>query len=253
MNTPLVSIITPCYNAAATISQTIESVLAQTYENWEMLVIDNCSTDNSASFIKSYVEQDNRIKYLKTDRNSGSSAMPRNVGMENAIGEYIAMLDADDLWLPEKLAEQIDFLETNHYGFVYSDYEKMTFDGMRNDRIIKGRTVSTYRNTLGSNDIPCLTVLIRKELLNKVRFEFDPPGREDWVVWLKLLKAENNAYNTGKVHALYRQAKTSLTGNKYTMLKKQWYVLRKIEKIMFLPAIYYILIYMCKGYLKYRK
>ena len=253
MNLPLVSIITPCYNATSTISQTIESVLAQTYGYWEMLIVDNCSTDNSASIVKSFVERDNRIKYLKTDRNSGSSAMPRNIAIENAKGEYIAMLDADDVWLPDKLAEQIDFIEKHHYDFVYSDYEKMTFDGMRNNRIIKGRAVSTYNNILGSNEIPCLTVLIRKKLFNNVRFEFDPPGREDWVVWLKLLKSGHNANNTGKIHAVYRQAKTSLTGNKYAMIKKQWYVLRKIERIPFLTAVPHILAYMCKGYIKYRK
>lgn len=173
--------------------------------------------------------------------------MPRNIAIENAKGEYIAMLDADDVWLPDKLAEQIDFIEKHHYDFVYSDYEKMTFDGMRNNRIIKGRAVSTYNNILGSNEIPCLTVLIRKKLFNNVRFEFDPPGREDWVVWLKLLKSGHNAYNTGKIHAVYRQAKTSLTGNKYAMIKKQWYVLRKIERIPFLTAVPHILAYMCKG------
>lgn len=253
MNTPLVSIIIPCYNAAATIRQSIESVLAQTYRNWEMLIVDNCSTDNSASIINEYAGRDRRIRYLKTDRNSGSSAMPRNVGLDHASGELVAMLDADDMWLSDKLTDQVAFMEKHHYDFVYSDYEKMSSDGARNGRVIRGRTVSTYRNTLGSNDIPCLTVLIRKTLFDKVRFEFDPPGREDWVAWLKLLKNGNNAYNTGKVHALYRQAATSLTGNKYAMSKKQWYVLRKKERIALLPALYYILVYVCKGYLKYRK
>lgn len=253
MNTPLVSIITPCYNAAATIRQTIESVLVQTYRNWEMLIVDNCSTDGSASIIKEYAGRDGRIIYLKTDRNSGSSAMPRNVGLDNAAGELVAMLDADDMWLAEKLAEQVAFMEAHRCNFVYSDFEKIAPDGTRSGRVIRGRTVSTYRNTLGSNAIPCLTVLIRKTLFDKVRFEFDPPGREDYVVWLKLLKAGNNAYNTGKVHALYRQSKTSLTGNKYAMFRKQWYVLRKKERIALFPALHYILVYACKGYLKYRK
>ena len=148
MNTPLVSIITPCYNAAATIRQTIESVLAQTYRNWEMLIVDNCSMDGSVSIIKEYARRDRRIRYLKTDRNSGSSAMPRNVGLDHASGDLVAMLDADDMWLPDKLTDQVVFMEKHHYDFVYSDYEKMASDGTRNGRVIRGRTVSTYRKTL---------------------------------------------------------------------------------------------------------
>lgn len=253
MRFPLVSIITPCYNASGFIQQTIESVLNQTYFNWEMLIVDNCSTDDSASIIQSYARQDKRIKYLKTEKNSGSPAVPRNVGLDHAIGEYIAMLDADDLWMSTKLKEQLHFMEINDFDFVYSNYEKMDYEGARNGRIIEGRYVSTYKNTLRSCDIPCLTVLMKRELIKDIRFEFDPPGKEDFVVWLKILKTGYKAYNTGKVHALYRQAKNTVSGNKFIMFKRQWYVLRNIEKVGIFSACCYVAIYACKGYLKYIK
>lgn len=250
---PLVSIITPCYNASVFIQQTIDSVINQTYPYWELLVVDDCSTDDSTSIIRYYAEKDKRIKYLSTEKASGSPAKPRNIGLDNAAGDYIAMLDADDFWLPMKLEEQIRFLENNRYDFVYSDYEKVDCEGKRCGRIVKGRLVSTYNNTLNSNDIPCLTTLIKKELVNNVRFEFEPPGREDFVVWLKILKAGHKAYNTGKVHALYRQDKNSISGDKFIMFKRQWYVLRNIEKLDLFSAVSCILKYAIRGYFKYLK
>ena len=111
MKNKLVSIITPCYNAASVLSETIGSVRAQTYGEWEMLVVDDCSTDGSDKIAQEYARRDPRIRYLKTERPSGSPTVPRNLGLEAARGEYVAFLDADDLWLPEKLEEQVRFLE----------------------------------------------------------------------------------------------------------------------------------------------
>lgn len=253
INSSLVSIITPCYNASAFIVQTIESVLSQTYKKWELLIIDDCSTDNSADIIMRYVKKDNRIKYLKTEKKSGSPAMPRNVGLKYAQGDYIAFLDADDVWLPKKLEEQLLFMESKGYDFIYSDYEKIAIDGTRLGRVVRGRMISTYSNTLESNDIPCLTVLIKKKLIDEISFNFYPPAKEDFVVWLKIMKANTIAYNTGKVHALYRQSNSTLSADKLVMFKRQWYVLRKVEKLRLLSAIYFIFTYSFKGFLKYIK
>ena len=115
MSTLKVSVITPCYNAGVTIINTIESVIAQTYTDWEMLIVDDSSSDNSADVIKEYASKDSRIKYLRTEKPSGSPALPRNIGIENAVGKYIAFFDADDVWLPDKLQWQVDFLEKNGY------------------------------------------------------------------------------------------------------------------------------------------
>lgn len=110
----LVSIVTPCYNAERYIADTIASVQAQTYTKWEMMVVDDCSTDNSAEVIKRLAREDSRIKYFKTDKPSGSPTKPRNIALDKARGEYIAFLDADDLWLPQKLEEQLAFMTSQH-------------------------------------------------------------------------------------------------------------------------------------------
>lgn len=131
------------------IAQTIESVLTQTYPYWEMLIVDDCSTDRSAEIIQTYVKRDLRIKYFRTDHPSGSPSLPRNIAMEQAQGEYIAFLDSDDAWLPSKLEEQVIFIRSGPYDFIYSDYEKMAWDGKRNQRLIRARRISSFLGYVG--------------------------------------------------------------------------------------------------------
>ena len=171
MSTLKVSVITPCYNAGVTIINTIESVIAQTYTDWEMLIVDDSSSDNSADVIKEYASKDSRIKYLRTEKPSGSPALPRNIGIENAVGKYIAFFDADDVWLPDKLQWQVDFLEKNGYDLVYSFYEKMNWDGVRNNRVVRTRKKSIYKSLLKSNSIPCLTSIVKREAIGETRFK----------------------------------------------------------------------------------
>ena len=249
--TPIVSIITPCYNAASYIAQTIESVQAQTFGDWEMLIVDDCSTDDSAVIISAYQATDERIRYFRTDAPSGSPSKPRNIAMEQARGRYIAFLDSDDLWLPHKLEEQLAFMERGGYGFVYSDYEKMTWDGSRSNRIIHARSVSSYWDTLESNEIPCLTVLVRKNLLEGLSFKSIP--KEDLALWLEVLRRGHDAYNTGQVHALYREARNSRSSNKWLMFKQQWYILRRIERVKLVPSLYFMIPFALKGFAKYLK
>lgn len=251
MTSPLVSIITPCYNSAPYITEAIHSVISQSYSNWEMLIVDDCSSDNSSSIIQSYASIDNRIKYFKTEVRSGAPAQPRNIGIEKAQGEYIAFLDSDDIWLSDKLKEQCEFLEENHLSFVYSDYEKISWDGKREERIIRARTTSTYWDTLESCSIPCLTVLLTRELLGNTRFKSIP--KEDYGFWLEILRKGCIAHNTRKIHALYREAKSSRSGNKFAMLKGQWYVLRNIEGVKRIPAFYFMVLFILKGGIKYLK
>lgn len=248
---PLISIITPCYNASPFITQTIESVLSQTYPYWEMLIVDDCSTDRSAEIIQTYVERDTRIRYLRTENPSGSPSLPRNIGLQQAQGEYIAFLDSDDAWFPNKLEEQVAFMEAYSYNFVYSDYEKMSWNGARADRRIRVRSVSTYWDILESNEIPCLTVLLHRELIEQTRFRSIP--KEDYAFWLEILRKGVKAYNTGKIHALYREAVNSRSGNKWKMFAQQWFVLRKVEGVKWIPSIYFMLIFAYKGFMKYIK
>ena len=248
---PTISIITPCYNAAPFIAQTLESVLAQTFEDWEMLVVDDCSTDDSAVIVQEYAQRDSRIRYYRTDSPSGGPSVPRNIGLEHVRGVYVAFLDSDDLWLPEKLEEQLSFMRANKLDFVYSDYEKISWRGERKNRIIYARAVSSFWDTIESNAIPCLTVLIRRSVIGNTRFK--PIPKEDYVFWLDILRQGYTAYNTGKVHALYREAKNSRSGNKLKMFQQQWYVLRQVEGVKKVPAIYFMLIFAVKGLFKFLK
>ena len=133
----LVSIITPNYNSEKYIRETIESVQAQTYTNWEMLVIDDCSTDGSLKILKELSEKDSRVKILLNKRNSGA-AVSRNYGLREAKGKWIAFLDSDDLWVPEKLAKQIHFMNANNYSFSYTNYEEIDEQGHKNGVLVTG-------------------------------------------------------------------------------------------------------------------
>lgn len=251
MNNPIVSILTPCYNASATIRQAIESVLAQTYPHWEMILVDDCSTDNTEAVIKEYAANDNRIIYLRTDRNTGAPSIPRNIGLDYAKGEYVALLDSDDVWLPQKLEEQVAFAINNDYDFVYSNYEKMDWQGKRRGRIVRVRSISSYWDILESCEIPCLTVLLKRELIQDVRFK--PINKEDYACWLEILRDGHKAYNTGKVHAVYRESKYSRSGNKLKMIKEQWQVLRYVEGVKKIPAAYFMIRYAMRGFFKFIK
>lgn len=241
--------IIPCYNSQDTISEAIQSVLSQTIPNWELIICDDCSTDNTISIIREFAEQDIRIHYFTTGVNTGSPSVPRNIGIEQAKGEYIAFLDSDDIWLPNKLEEQLAFMQRCDYDFVYSNYEKMSWSGKRKRRIVKVKDSSSYEDILKTNEIPCLTVLLKKTLLDGVRFKSIP--KEDYACWLDILKKGYKAYNTGKVHGVYREAKQSRSSNKFKMFKEQWYILREVEKIKFLPALYFLVIYAVRGFAKY--
>ena len=248
---PVVSIVTPCYNAAHLIIETIDSVLSQTFTNWEMLIIDDCSRDNSAEVIKEYSTNDDRIKYFKTSHRSGSPSMPRNIGIENARGKYIAFLDADDVWLPDKLEIELEFAEKNRYHIVYSYYEKMNYEGKRENRLVETRKESTYSSLLKSNSIPCLTSLVSRESIGTTRFKQIP--QEDFCFWLDILKKGYTAHNICQYTALYREANSSRSANKLDMFKGYWNVIRNHQHIGIIPSCYYMVTYSFLGLAKYLK
>ncbi len=250
-NTIILSVITPCHNAEATIGQTIDSVLAQTFKCYELIIVDDCSTDSSAAIIKEYAAKDDRIQYLKTDSPSGSPALPRNIGIENARGKYVAFLDSDDVWLPNKLQHELAFIERQNCHIVYSFYEKMNWMGERDNRIVRTRTKSTYHSLLRSNSIPCLTSVISREAIGDTRFK--PIPQEDFCFWLDALKKGYEAYNLCEVTALYREAKTSRSANKLDMFKGYWNVIRNHQHICLLYSCYYMLTYTIQGIAKYLK
>lgn len=248
---PLVSIITPCYNAAPFLQNTIESVINQTYSNWEMLIVDDCSTDSSAEIIKQFAEKDSRIRYFRNQQPSGSPSKPRNIGIELAKGKYIAFLDADDVWLSQKLELQITEMEEKGLVFVYSDYEKINQNGDRNNRIIHMPQTATFWDVIETCVIPCLTVVIERNTIGDTRFK--TIAKEDLAFWLEILRKGIIAHNCNCVLALYREMKNSRSSNKLDMIRNQWFILRQIEHVKPFIASIFMMKYLIYGFLKFLK
>ena len=233
---PLISVVTPCYNSSAYIAQTIESVLSQSYTDWEMIIVDDHSTDQSAAIVKSYSDKDDRIVLLSTDRNTGSPAIPRNIGIENSKGKYIALLDADDIWYPNKLAEQIALMESKPCRITYTNGVMMNEGGTVIRRMKKAEWVD-YRRTLKRNELSCSSVMLEKALLGDLRFENRP--KEDFVFWIKLLKgSKEKAYNTNSFMYAYRLVGNSRSRNKKNIMLQQWQVLREAAGLNIMEAAY---------------
>jgi len=244
----LVSIITPNYNCANFIGQAIESVLLQTYRNWEMLIIDDCSTDNSVEVIEKYVKQDTRVKILKTECNSGFPVKPRNIGIQNAQGRFIAFLDSDDLWLPTKLECQLPLFSDANVAVVFSNYEKITESGEREKRIVTAPIKLTYKQLLKSNYIGCLTAMYDVSKSGKVYFtDF---RHEDYVLWLTILQTGYIAVNTNTIEAFYRIREDSVTSKKIVVLKWQWTVYRNFLGLSFFLSMYYFCFYAVNAFIK---
>ena len=181
----LVSIITPSYNTAKYIGKTIESVQAQTYQNWEMIIVDDCSTDDTDNIVKNYLD-DERIKYLKNENNSGA-AVSRNRALNEAKGKWIAFLDSDDLWLPEKLEKQIRFMEENNYYFSYTKYEEIDETDKPRGVYVNGPKRITEK-TMHNYCYPgCLTVMYDFQKIGLVQIK-DIKKNNDYAIWLKVCK-----------------------------------------------------------------
>ncbi|MDR0438341.1 MAG: glycosyltransferase [Bacteroidales bacterium] len=247
----LVSIITPCYNDEKYIGQAIESVLSQSYQNWEMFVVDDGSTDRSAELIRSYCEKDKRISYYKTDVPSGGATIPRNIAIEKANGRFIAFLDSDDVWLPTKLEQQIELFSDETTAIVFSNHEKINEIGERKNRIVIAPKTASYKELLKENTIRTSAGIYDTKKVGKVYFQ--EIGHEDFVFWLSILKQGYLAKNTNTVTVLYRERKKSLSANKILASKWTWTIYRNVEKLSIVAALYYFLNYCVRAGLKYLK
>lgn len=234
----LVSIITPSYNSVQFIGKSIKSVLNQSYTNWEMIIVDDLSTDNSIQVIQEYVKKDNRIKLIQLKNNSGA-AVARNTAIEAAKGKYIAFLDSDDLWETKKLENQINFMEKNNSSFSYSNYSLIDEEG--NDlNIVKNPTsYMTYNELLKENQIGCLTAIYSQEKLGKIYMPLIRK-RQDYGLWLNILKKINHADKIDEVLAIYRIRKNSISSNKLELLKYNFELFNKHQKLSKLKSLYYL-------------
>lgn len=243
-----ISVIMPVFNAEKYIEFAIRSVLDQTFSHWELLIIDDGSTDRSIPIIKKYVEQDSRIHFFQTKTPSGSPAKPRNIGITEAHGRFIAFLDSDDIWLPTKLQEQLPLFDNWDTAVVFSNYEKMSEDGQRSSRVIIAPKKTNYSKLLKGNVIGNVTGIYDTQKVGKVFFL--NINHEDYVLWLSILKKGYVALNTNSVTALYRLRRQSVSSNKINVLFWQWNIYTHIEKLNYFRATY---LFICYAYKAFRK
>ena len=239
-NNSLVSIITPAYNCASTIAETIESVLNQTYEIWEMLVVDDCSTDTTSEVVMNYVQNDSRIKLIKLEKNSGS-AFARNAGIARANGRYIAFLDSDDLWKPCKLEKQIQFMNANNYAFSFTGYETFSLSSDKKRRLFHVPHSIKYKQYLGSSIIGTLTVVMDRALMGDIRIVSG--YLEDVLTWMHYLRKGWVAYGLDENLASYRVSAQSKSGNKIKNARRFFYCLKDAQKLPLYQCVYYEISY----------
>lgn len=221
----LVSIIMPSYNTDDYISETIRSVLAQTYQNWELIIVDDCSTDNTDAIVASFLD-DKRIKYLKNAQNSGA-AVSRNYALREARGKWIAFLDSDDLWLPEKLEKQIAFMEKNGYKFTYTDY-KIQLNGEWLPYIYTGPNLVDKRKMYDYCYFSTITVMYDREYIGLIQI-VPLKKNNDYAMWLKIIK-KANCYRLSECLSCYIKHENSISsGSKLRLIKHHYIMFRFSE------------------------
>ena len=248
---PLVSIIMPVYNSERFLEDAIRSVINQIYLNWELWLIDDNSSDNSKQIISNFTAIDKRIKSILLTVNSGA-AIARNTAITRSEGKYIAFLDADDIWLPEKLLNQINFMEMNERSFTFTSYAIMDENGKDLKRTIAAPETVRYKQLLKNNTIGCLTAVYNSEKLGKMLMP-EIRKRQDYGLWLNILKKGVIGYGLQETLAMYRTGDTSLSNKKMNVLKYNWILLRKHQHLSFFVTLYYFIFFLFNKTLKYLK
>ena len=252
MNDKLVSIITPLYNSERFVGQTIESVLAQTYPDWEMIIVNDGSKDNGPDIVRQYAAKDERIRLL--EQPNGGCASARNHGLREAQGRYYCFLDSDDYWDPEFLAEQVKFMTEKDAAIVTCSVRRVDENGKE---ILRPQIVPEkmdYYDILKSCNLPCLATMIDASRLQGIRFCEELRNlRDDYALWLSLMKQTDYAYGNQRVMANYRLSANQVTGNKRKVIIPQFMVNYKVEKLGFFRSLYYLLHWAWNGYMKYHK
>ena len=234
----LVSIITPTYNCGKFIGETIESVQQQTYTDWEMIIVDDCSTDDTKNVVAKYQEQDERIKYHCLTENSGA-AVARTKAMDLAAGQYMAFLDSDDLWMPDKLEKQLEFMQKNNYAFTSTSYQHMTEDGKMMPKVLNAVPKTDYNRLLLDCPVGNSTVMYDVSKMGKFQVP-DIRKRNDDALWLAMLKKEKYIYGMPEIMMKYRLRKNSISRNKLSLVKYTWKLYREIEHLSIFKSVWHI-------------
>lgn len=238
MSEKLVSIIMPTYNCANFIARTLDSVQAQTYKNWELIIVDDRSEDNTKEIVDEYIKNDSRISYHLLDANSGA-AVARTTAMNLAKGSYMAFLDSDDIWMPEKLERQIKWMTDNGYAFSCTAYEQIDEKDNSLNRVIKTVKKTDYNRLLLDCPVGNSTVVYDVEKMGK----FEVPNirkRNDDALWLQMLKKEPYIWGMPDVLMRYRVRKNSISSNKFKVIKYHWILYRNIEHLSVIRSAFHI-------------
>ena len=238
MEKGLVSIIMPTYNCGRFITETIESIQAQTYENWEIEIVDDCSKDDTREIVEALMEKDPRIHYYCLPTNSGA-AVARTEAMKLARGEYMAFCDSDDLWMTDKLERQLAFMNENGYAFSCTAYEQIDEESNSLDRVIKTVKKTDYNRLLLDCPVGNSTVMYNVAMMGK----FEVPNirkRNDDALWLTMLKKEKYIWGMPDVLMRYRIRKNSISSNKLSVIKYHWILYRQIEHLSVFRSVFHI-------------
>ena len=236
-----ISVIVPVYNAEKYLTACLDSILSQTYQDFELILVDDCSTDNSVALLEELLEQrkDVRLRLVKKERNQGAAAA-RNTGLDMASGRYIAFLDADDVWLPHRLEAGLRFMEEKKAGFVFSAYEFGDEQARGTGKIVHVPEKLTYRKALSRTVVFTTTTLFDTTLVPKELLRMPTVPSEDTATWWQILRNGHVAYGLDQVLAIYRRPAKSLSSNKLLALQRIWNLYRKQEKLgLFSSAFYF--------------
>lgn len=249
MENSLISIVVPVYNAEKFIKSTIESVLRQTYKNWELIFVDDCSKDNSYEIIKAFLVSDNRIKYIKNKANLGP-AITRNNGTKIAEGRFLCYLDADDAWDEKKLEKQINFMIEKNCTFSFTGYEFADKDLNPTGKKVFVPSTITYKQALKNTTIWTTTVMLDLEKISKENIYMPDVKSEDTASWWNILKIVDVGYGLNEILAYYRRTDTSLSANKFEAIKRIWNLYRNVEHLNIFYSFYNFCFYAVRAVLR---
>lgn len=226
----LISIIVPVYNVENFIEETMDSVLAQTHTDWELLLVEDCSNDNTVTLIRQYMERtgDSRIRLLRQPANMGA-ARARNRGMQEAEGRYVSYLDADDLWVPQKLERELAFMKEKDAAFAFTGYEFADERGRGTGKVVHVPEMLTYKQALSNTTIFTTTVMFDTKKIPKEQLEMPVMKSEDTALWFKVLRSGIVAYGLDENLVKYRRAGRTLSSNKLEAIRRIWNLYRRAE------------------------
>jgi teichuronic acid biosynthesis glycosyltransferase TuaG len=239
-NEPLVSVVMAAYNASRTIATSVKSLQAQSYQNWEILVADDKSTDDTASLVAGLAVSDSRIRLITLPENSGGPAIPRNVAIQQAQGDLIAFLDADDEWLPEKLQKQVFFMTSVGAALSCTGYGVIDFNNEDRGSLTPPR-LRSYSDLLSINTIGCLTAMYDARILGKRYFPIC--GHEDYALWLSILREGYKVHGLQECLARYRLTPGSVSSSKLKVMRFFWKIYKNQEGYSYLTSTLFCLRY----------